>query len=332
MKISVYSYVLFGNTYQLPYREMIESVNFADEIIVVTDPRFADGTYEDLIEMQKKYTKLRVFAINADLNNPNIDGVLKQTARSFVSSTSDFLIQMDADEIIHERDVPKILNRLAKLDDRINIVGTSVINFFNSYLKLSSAGWIKERITRNDPKIQHGIPSKYRIRHGNYYRCDSGDGAGYIDTNGKALIADVIWGGSVFDRKAYESEVFVFHYSWYDILRKWNMKTTWHYFWGLLRGRYKNLDDYKFDLDDNAVDFWCPSIRPFNREIKKAIRDEMKEPSIVPCPQYIQHPRCMTNWLSNRIVYLPLDIRIKIWYNYLRKQLPFIRNYLFKQG
>jgi len=312
--IGAYGYVLRGVDFDLPFVESIKScLPVVDEFHVVTDPRFKDGTYEALSDIDGK---VKVHLIELDLNNPAIDGATKALARS--KCQSDILLQMDADEIIRPEDYPKIKMLKDSWPARTNIIAAGVINWFNGpHFKMSSAGWTKERFSLNNGDITHGIPIQSRIERQNtnpatgakYYGSKPGmsDGAGYITVNGgHSIQADNFLcnpDNIIQDIKSRDS-IYVHHYSWYSIPRKWEMKLIWHYFWGLLYGTYESLDDYKINLDGDLVDFWGPVQHKPGWQLKNPIMDEMKEESIIRVNN-IEHPPLMKEWLLRQRIYAP---------------------------
>jgi len=313
-KLDAYTYVLWGNLYKLPYIQMIESiVPIVNNIVVVVDERFSDGTIATLERLCLHHPQIILIKERLDLDDPGIDGKTKATARSHCKS--DFLIQLDADEIVRLEDLPKIQRLIENFPTNCDIVNTSVINWFNGdNLKYSAAGWTKERISRNLPHITHGIPRNHRIQYGQYYQSDKmSDGAGYIDARtGVSMQSNSLCVGNVRDKNSYENSdaIFIQHYSWYDVVRKWKMSPTWHYFWGLLYGYYKNLDDYTVNRDGDAVDFWNPMMQKKQsiEELKRSLTNEMREHSIRPVPKWVTHPGLMSAWIDLAQIYNPRQI------------------------
>lgn len=325
-KISAYSYVLWGNRYRIPYREMIKSVLPAvDEFVIVTDPRFADGTLEDLIDMHNKIDcKIKVYHVRLDLDDPGIDGKTKALARS--KCRYEVCLQVDADEIVREQDLNKFQLIAKEVFKNNIIVGTGVVNWFNGdNLKWSAAGWTKERFSPNSDRITHGIPYNKRILverdppgSGCYFGAieNESDGAGYIDRQGKGVCSSRILCDLKHFKRDYQSKdsFYIHHYSWYDLPRKWSMNTTWRYFWGLLYGKYQNLDDYELKT---GSDFWCPSVIGDPKQYIPNIVKEMKQDrSIKAAPKYIKHPEIMQDWLDNSMVYVPRMVTRGIFRGY----------------
>ena len=315
--LGAYLYVLNGVKYDLPFVECIQSLSpICEEVIVVTDPRFAcDGTVTRLYEQfstQLLNKQLQLHQITLDLDDPNIDGKTKALGRSLCRA--DYLIQMDADEVLHSRDYPKIqatVETMAGWQDEIRLCGTGVYNWFNgNHFKLSSLGWQKPRISNNHPNITHGIPGALSIQTPEgYRRCNinKSDGTDYISSlSGERLPVQM----TLCDASEPQDDihnpqaVFVHHYSWYSLPRKWSMKQIWHYFWGLLNGDYRNLEHYHDigNLDGEFITLWEPTPHKPLAELIDAINKEMQEPSIRRIP-YIPHPECMSDWMKRQFIW-----------------------------
>jgi len=303
--ISAYSYVIRGVEYDIPFRESIVSVlPVVDEFVIVSDPRFKDGTIQAIKDLHSD--KIRLVEQELDFSDPGIDGHTKAYARSLCKSK--YLLQMDSDEVLRPKDLGKIRKLVDNWKNSL-IVSTGVINWFNgNHFKMGSAGWTKERISVNSSDITHGIPVRSRIQRGSvYYAKSDSDGAGYIDSNGRPLsadytiadrihpIKDIAWG---------KDSIWIHHYSWYSLPRKWQMKPTWQFFWGLLYGKYKSLDDYTASPDGEDVDFWETSRCRDLQSYIVPITNEMREPTIIK-PIFIGHPKIMKDWLKRQLVYNP---------------------------
>ena len=312
--LGAYGYLLWGNIFDIPYKESIRSLlPVVDEFVIVTDPRFDDRTIDCLKAMAEESDKIKLVIAEIDLNNPAVDGATKTLARKHCKSN--ILVQVDFDEVFREIDHPKILHLKDNWEQMNPIVGTGVINWFGgNHFKMSSAGWSKERFSLNRPDVVHGIPLNYRersVRLGGspYYHSKPGtDGAGYIsDHDGRPLEASKF----LCDAKDFPNDCFnpdhiwIHHYSWYSIIRKWRMKTLWHYFWGLLYGEYHNLEEYTVDRDGGDVDFWNPA-RYWKQpqDYMSGIEDEMKEKTIRRNGK-IEHPAIMQPWLDRQPIYVP---------------------------
>ncbi len=307
--LGAYGYLLWGNLYNIPFKESIGSLMpVVDEFVVLTDLRFNDGAAISLSELAVQYPKLNVVTRELDLNNPGVDGISKAIARSHCES--DILISVDFDEVFREQDLSRIREVADEWSGKDKVVGTGVINWFNGdHFKMGSAGWIKERFSANTSHVAHGIPVGKRIHRGRYFYAKEGtDGAGYISLPAcTPLSADkFLCNVDKFPRDCKNKEsIWVHHYSWYSLVRKWRMKPTWHYFWGMLYGKYENLDSYILDIDGQPVDFWQPekSWKPLEDYIP-GIKDEMQDKTIRR-NRNIDHPAIMKQWIDRQIVYYP---------------------------
>lgn len=310
-KLDVYGYVINGVKYDIPFMECIQSVlPVADAIHIVTDPRFEDGTLEKLELIQD--ARIHIHPIQMDLNNPAVDGATKQIARA--RCTAPLLMQMDFDEVLRTEDHPKIKVLKDNWPKNIDIIGTGVINWFNGEnVKLSAAGSVKERLSVGTKNIFHGIPMNLRvpISGSKYYYAqpESTDGAGLIDESGNPLVTQLYLAKGHDPLKDYNNpnSIWIHHYSWYSLPRKWEMKQTWHYFWGILFGRYTDLKSYKKDQDKETVDFWGQVVSKPHEAYFQPIRDEMNKREVVSA-KAIKHPPIMQSWLNRQRVYVPRRI------------------------
>lgn len=315
--LGAYMYVINGVKHDMPFMESIQSVlPVVDELHIVTDQRFNDGTIEKIQGL--KDVRINLHIIDIDLENPAIDGATKQQAREFCTALR--LLQMDCDEVLRPEDYPKIQILKEHWPSKIGIIGTGVINWFNGpHIKLSAAGSVKERFTDSRLEIMHGIPKNLRIdekkkldtgKQYYYAQPESTDGAGLIDFSLNPLVPQLFFakGDNPIKDIDNPNSIWIHHYSWYSLPRKWEMKQTWHYMWGRLFGRYKSLAEYTRDMDREPVSFWGPPIRKPHDSYFEPIEDEMKDKSIVRVNN-IKHPDIMKSWLSRQRVYIP-----KKWY------------------
>jgi len=320
MGLGVYSYIIRGVDYDLPFVEMIKSVlPIADEVCILTHKTnekyggkdFNDGTLDILKSMESAESNLHIYAEEFDFNNPAIDGLSKAISRS--KCKSKILMQIDSDEVLREQDYPKIESLKSNWKSNYGIITCGVINWFNGdYINLAAAGWAKERFSPNDGRITHGIPTELRVpeSNGKYYRTNPGvtDGAGYIDSEGNRMEGNTFMcdPNNLPEDIHNPNSIYLHHYSWYSLPRKWAMKQTWHYFWGRLQGKYSSLEDYRIDLDGNRVNFWgAPKKSPPHSYIQ-AITDEVKRKGkkLVKAKN-IDHPEIMREWVDRQIVYIP---------------------------
>jgi glycosyltransferase involved in cell wall biosynthesis len=230
---------------QYPWRESIQSMlGFCDEVVVV-DGGSTDGTLEELREWAGTETKLKVHLVERDWAHPRFavfDGAQKAEARK--RCTGDFLWQMDADEVVPERDWPKVLELCRTFPREIDLISLPVTEFWGgpSKVRVDVNPW-KWRLSRNAPHITHGIPKPLRRSdaEGHLYASPGTDGCDYVHAetgdviphgsfytgevhgarmaalsgNGGALTAYTDW-----FRRVTEALPGVLHYSWYDIPRK----------------------------------------------------------------------------------------------------------------
>jgi glycosyltransferase involved in cell wall biosynthesis len=158
MKISAHSYVRNGITYDYPFIESIKSVlPICDEFIAVVGDS-DDGTREaieairdsririvDTVWDDKLRTAGRIFALQA---NTGLDHV-----------TGDWAFHIQADEVVHEKDLPLIKQALEKYhgDEQVEGFLFRFLNFFGDYTHYGPSRRFHQheiRITRNDPHVR----------------------------------------------------------------------------------------------------------------------------------------------------------------------------------
>jgi len=272
--ISGYTTVLNCIKQDYPFVQSLESMlQFCDEVCVV-DGGSTDGTWEKLLELSSKESKIKIKQIPRDFNHPRFavfDGMQKAAAREMCTST--FCWQMDSDEIVHEDDAIKIIEICSNFPAGIDLISLPVIEYWGGpeKVRLDIMPW-KWRLSRNKPNITHGIPVELRKYddQGNLYADEGTDGCDVIDINTgerinhisfytpeadsarrSALLGNttaLYFYGDWFNNVV-ENIPCVFHYSWYDIERKMKLyKDYWTKHWESLTGK-----EYKDTAESNMM-------------------------------------------------------------------------------
>lgn len=257
IKISAYMILRDGIKYGFPYRESIQAAAAAVDEVVVVDGGSGDGTLEDLRELEKEIPELRVFTTKWDVeNNPTLFGDEKTHARR-CCEVGNYLLQLDADEIIYEP-YPGALRELVQIHRDVDVLDMPVINFYggDSTIRVEPVSW-KWRVSKADPRIIHGVNRVARAldQNGRVVMDKSvSDGCEYIYSDNLMvchnkpvfpLDYEVAHQNFIKERddkhrneyvetikNLIQSNVVVFHYSWHDLKRKtangefWNK--TWH--------------------------------------------------------------------------------------------------------
>tara|TARA_R110002153_G_scaffold1395_1_gene7191 strand:- start:13777 stop:15699 length:1923 start_codon:yes stop_codon:yes gene_type:complete len=316
-----------------PWHETIKSMlGFCDEVVVL-DGGSKDNTWVDLQAWASKEPKLKVRQIVRDWDNYRFaifDSAQKAAARSLC--TSDWCIQMDCDEIIHEDDYGKIRTMVKQAPKGLKILCLPVIDYWgdDGKVRVDVHPW-KWRLSRNDTHITHDIPASHRAydEHGNLYSKGS-DGCDYVHTDSYQPIPHANFYTKDHDElrqrllsdpefreihlKDYEKFMnsvvtelpSVHHYSWWDIERKmFSYKTFWSKFWASLYN--KTIED----VPENNMFFDKAWSEVSDEEIKamaKKMNDDLggwvmhsKVDFSKPTPWFkldCGHPKVMEEWLS----------------------------------
>lgn len=212
------SYTLSGYTttyncikQDYPFIESIESMlGFCDEVVVV-DGGSSDGTLEALRELQMKHmilgaedmssnaeelnlgSRLSVVSVPRDWNGDDsalYDGMQKAEARKLC--TCDFAWQMDVDEIVRKEDFQKIRQLIQNFPKAVPMLSLPVVEYWGATdkVRLDITPW-KWRLSRNSPRITHGIPAHLRSKdaNGRDISLPGSDGCDLVDaSNGEPIV------------------------------------------------------------------------------------------------------------------------------------------------
>lgn len=278
VKISAYLIIRDGIKYQFPFRESITAAaKVADEVVVV-DGGSTDGTVEALHELKENLKNLRIYSTEWDVeNNPTLFGDEKTRARMFCQGTH--LLQLDADEIIHEPR-PGALRELVEKHRDVDVIDIPVINFYgdDSMIRVEPTSW-KWRVSRSGRNIVHGVHAQARQQdeQGRVVMDKRiSDACEYIYAE-NAMIARH---KPVFDlsyelvhqetlreptekkkaeyadrlKKLVDEECLVFHYSWRDLDRKRTNGEFWDKTWHGQREATHNTTENIADRVDASDD------------------------------------------------------------------------------
>lgn len=230
---------------EYPFIQSIRSLlAFCDEVVVV-DGDSTDDTVQKLQELQNEFDSLKIYINPIDFEKVRFsvaDGQQKAEARRHC--TGDFCWQQDSDEIVHEDDYVKIKTLVKELPKNVESVALPVIEYWGGYdkVRVDVNPW-KWRLSRNLPHITHGIPVALRKfdSNGLLFSAPGSDGCDLIYSvsfqpvpfvnfmtrdvenvrisalhgDKKSLQIYENWLNEVADKIPG-----VFHYSWFDIVRK----------------------------------------------------------------------------------------------------------------
>lgn len=232
---------------------------------------------EVLPKVFQRVSNLRIKVVPRDWSSENFalyDGMQKAEARSMC--TKDFCWQMDSDEILPRKYYKKLEEILESTPVTVGIIAFPVVEYWGSYekVRIDVQPW-KWRLSKNDPKITHGVPSDMiETVDGKEIVKEGTDGCDMIDKETRERLPFITFHtketentrqravcGEESSIKDYETWLnaaaeqlpTVHHYSWLDIERKIRLyRDYWQNHW-------RNLwnQDTK-DTADNNMFFDCP--------------------------------------------------------------------------
>lgn len=302
---------------QYPFIESIKSMlGFCDSVVVV-DAGSTDGTLEQLQELQRQYmipeaeemfkastdinlgSRLIVEVVERDWSDPRsalFDGMQKAEARRLCEiDEPDFVWQQDVDEVVRQEDWEKIRNLISNFPKAVPMLALPVVEYWGGFdkVRLDVTPW-KWRISRNSPRITHGVPIHLRStdNEGNMVALPGTDGCDPIDAvTGEPIVflgfltkeADQLrqeaLSGNLVALKEYE-EWFtrvvanvpsVYHASWLDVERKIRLyRDFWTRHWTVLEGKeYQDTAESNMFFDKPWSDVTDEDINTRAKELKE---------------------------------------------------------------
>lgn len=272
-----------------PFEEAIKSFLWADECCVV-DGGSTDGTREQLVELAKQHSNLKIYDMPIDLSNPGSDGAQKSISRAMCFS--EFCLPFDADEICPESSALKFKKLAKEMPSNVNMLNLPVYEPVgqkeNIRLGQSFNIW-KWRLSRNLPEISHGIPDGDREEvDGKIYSKGGSDGCFPINVVDNKLIQ-----GSFPDNwftndlyklrdtnveeyknrleEIFEKLPFVYHVGHVDLENKIKLYlSSWHKMWcGLFNKNPNDPENNKFFPGVRVEDVTQEMIDDKVEELKK---------------------------------------------------------------
>lgn len=160
MKVSGFTIIRNALTYDFPVLESILSILPLCDEVIVSVGNSTDGT----LELIKSISSPKIKIIESVWDDSIRKGGLllaKETNKAFnaVAADSDWVIYIQADEVIHENDMPVIKEAMQKWKDDKKVEGLlfEYKHFYGSYAFLEDSRlWYRReiRIIRNDKKIR----------------------------------------------------------------------------------------------------------------------------------------------------------------------------------
>jgi glycosyltransferase involved in cell wall biosynthesis len=158
MKISGFSYVRNGIAYDYPFLESIQSIlPICDEFVMVLGDS-SDASREAILALRSE--KIRIVDTIWDMNNRVGGKVFAQQSNVGLDHvTGDWAFHIQADEVIHEQDLPKILDAIQTFDSDERVEGLLLpfLHFWGSYDYIRTSRRVHNheiRVLRNNQYIR----------------------------------------------------------------------------------------------------------------------------------------------------------------------------------
>ena len=236
MKISGFTMVRNADKLYYPIKESIESIlPICDDSVVALGESDPEDKTRQLIESIDS-PKVKIIDTKWDLEKyPHGMEHAHQTDIAKEACSGDWLFYLQADEVVHEKELPYIQEQCKKYLDDKKVEGFlfNYYHFFGDYKHYHKAhGWYKKeiRIIRNDPEI-HSWRSAQSFR-----RIPNFDGLNYRQKEG------------TYKLKVVPIKAHIFHYGW--VRPPYLMKKKMKAFSVIHRGKAKTeerFDDLNFD-------------------------------------------------------------------------------------
>lgn len=158
MKISGFSYVRNGFEFGYPFLEAIQSVLPLCNEFVIAVGDSTDGTREAIAKLDPQ--KIKIIDTQWDMKLREGGKVFAQQANIALDNiTSDWAFHIQADEVMHENDLPKIAEAIKKnnLNKRVEGFILPFLHFWGSYRYIRTSRRVHNneiRIFRNDKLVR----------------------------------------------------------------------------------------------------------------------------------------------------------------------------------
>lgn len=158
MKISGFSYVRNGIDFDYPFLEAIQSIlPICDEFIVVLGDS-TDSSREAILNLNSD--KIKIIDSVWDMNNRKGGKVFAQQSNIGLDHvTGDWAFHIQADEVIHEKDLPKILKAIHSYNSNPEVEGLLLpfTHFWGTYNYIRTSRRVHKneiRVLRNNQLIR----------------------------------------------------------------------------------------------------------------------------------------------------------------------------------
>lgn len=158
MKISGFSYIRNGFEYGYPFLEAIQSILPICSEFVIAIGASSDGTREAIAKLNLK--KIKIIDTHWDMNLREGGKVFAQQANIALDNiTGDWAFHIQADEVIHEKDLSEIVSAIEQYDREKQVEGFILpfLHFWGTYDYLRTSRRVHKfevRIFRNNKLVR----------------------------------------------------------------------------------------------------------------------------------------------------------------------------------
>lgn len=162
MKISGFTFLKNGNILGYPFKESILSILPLVDEFVVNVGESEDDTLEQIQNLQKQHPKIKIFTSSwceKMQNKGYVYGQQKMIAQ--FQCSGDWAFYLEADEVLHEEDLPKIKSAMeAYLEDpEVEALAFSYYHFYgNAHTIAQSPAWYRSEVRAIKTNVRSYAP------------------------------------------------------------------------------------------------------------------------------------------------------------------------------
>ncbi|WP_051420582.1 glycosyltransferase family 2 protein [Helicobacter pametensis] len=162
MKISGFTFLKNGNILGYPFRESILSILPLVDEFIVNVGESEDDTLEQILDLAQEHPKIKVITstwCEKMTSKGYVYGQQKMIAQ--FQCSGDWAFYLEADEVLHEEDLPKIRSAMEAYleDDEVEALAFSYRHFYgNAHTYASSPAWYRSEVRAIKTSVRSYAP------------------------------------------------------------------------------------------------------------------------------------------------------------------------------